>query len=48
VEGKTRTMAVRTLGNQWVRIIHPLWGKREAYDRAMFLQAQRGHPPRTA
>ncbi len=47
-EGKTHTMAVRALGNQWVRIIHALWIKREAYDRTVFLQAQRDHAPRAA
>jgi hypothetical protein len=41
-------MAVRALGNQWARIIHALWIKREAYDRAVFLQAQREHAPRAA
>ncbi len=47
-EGKTHTMGVRALGNQWVRIIHALWVKREAYDRAVFLQARRDHAPRAA
>ncbi len=47
-EGKTHTMAVRALGNQWVRIIHALWIKRKVYDRAVFLQAQREHAHRAA
>ena len=47
-EGKSHTMAVRALGNQWVRIIHALWIKREAYDSEVFLQAQREHAPRAA
>ncbi len=47
-EGKTHTMALRALGNQWVRIIHALWRKRVAYDRAVFVQAQREHAPRVA
>ena len=47
-EGKSHTMAVRALANQWVRIIYALWRKREMYDRAVFLQAQRDHAPRAA
>ncbi len=47
-EGKTHTMAVRALGNQWVRIIHALWKKGEIYDRAVFLRAQREHTLRAA
>ncbi len=41
-------MALRALANQWVRIIHALWVKREPYDSAVFLRAQREHAPRAA
>ncbi len=41
-------MAVRALGNQWVRIIYALWKKRETYDPAVFLQARKDHAPRAA
>ncbi len=47
-EGKSHTMALRALANQWVRIIHALWVKRESYDPAVFVQAQRDHSPRAA
>jgi len=47
-EGKSHTKAVRALANQWVRIIHALWRKREAYDPAVFMEAQRAHAPRVA
>ncbi len=47
-EGKSHSMAVRALGNQWVRIIYALWIKREAYDRKVFLQARKDHAPRAA
>lgn len=41
-------MAVRALANQWVRLIHALWRKREAYDPAVFLAARQAHAPRAA
>ncbi len=47
-EGKTHTKAVRALANQWVRIIHALWRKREPYDPTIFLKAQQAHAPRAA
>ncbi len=47
-EGKTHSMAVRALGNQWVRIIYALWKKGETYETAVFVQAQREHSPRAA
>lgn len=34
-EGKSHTMALRALANQWVRVIHALWKKGEAYDRGL-------------
>lgn len=42
-EGKTYTMAVRALANQWVRILYAVWQKRERYDPEVFAQAQRAH-----
>ncbi len=47
-EGKTHTMAVRALGNQWGRIIYALWNKGETCDPAVFLRAQRDHARRAA
>ncbi len=47
-EGKSHTMALRALANQWVTIIHALWTKRESYDSAVFRQAQKGHAARVA
>lgn len=47
-EGKSHSMAVRALANQWVRIIHALWIKREAYDGAVFLAAQQAHRQQAA
>jgi hypothetical protein len=41
-------MALRTLANQWVRIIFALWLKQEPYDPAVFLAAQQAHAPRAA
>jgi transposase len=42
-EGKTFTMAVRALANQWVRILYAVWRKHEAYDPAVLAQAQQAH-----
>jgi transposase len=47
-EGKSHSMAVRALANQWVRIIYALWVKHEAYDATIFLAAQQTHAPRAA
>jgi transposase len=47
-EGKSHSMAVRALANQWVRIIYALWLKHEAYDATVFLAAQQTHAPRAA
>jgi transposase len=46
--GKSHSMALRTLANQWVRIIFALWLKQEPYDPAVFLAAQQAHAPRAA
>ncbi len=47
-EGKTHTMALRALANQWVRVIHALWIKHETYDPAIFLASQQAHAPHAA
>jgi len=47
-EGKSHSMAVRALANQWVRLIYAVWSKRETYDPATFLTAQQAHAPRAA
>ena len=46
--GKSHSMALRALANQWVRIIHALWLKHEPYDPAVFLAAQQAHALRAA
>jgi transposase len=46
--GKSHSMAVRALANQWVRLIYALWLKQEAYDATIFLAAQQAHAPRAA
>ncbi len=47
-EGKSHSMALRALANQWVRIAHALWKQRAVYDPEIFLAAQRAHAPRAA
>ncbi len=47
-EGKSHSMAVRALGNVWVRVIFALWNKYEAYERTTFEEAQRLHARRSA
>ena len=47
-EGKSHTVAVRALANQWVRLIYALWRKREAYDPVVFLVARQAHASRAA
>ena len=47
-EGKTHTVAVRALANQWVRIIFAAWRQHQSYDVAIFLAAQQAHAPRAA
>ena len=41
-------MAVRALANNWTRIIHALWRKREGYTSGKFLHAQIGHAAQVA
>lgn len=47
-EGKSHSMAVRALANQWVRLIYAVWAKHQTYDPAIFLAAQQAHAPRAA
>jgi Transposase IS116/IS110/IS902 family len=47
-EGKSHSMAVRALANQWVRLIYALWTARTTYDATIFLTAQQTHAPRAA
>ena len=47
-QGKSHSVAVRTLANIWCRIIFALWTKREGYQRAIFEAAQQCHAPRAA
>ena len=42
-EGKTHTVAVRSLANQWVRILFAAWMNRQTYESAIFLAAQQAH-----
>jgi transposase len=47
-QGKSHSVAVRTLANVWCRIIFARWTRREEYQRATFEAAQRRHAPRAA
>lgn len=47
-EGKSHSMAVRTLANVWVRIIYAMWLKREGYTSETFLHAQLAHAAQVA
>jgi transposase len=47
-EGKTHSMAVRTLANVWVRIIQAMWLKQRPYLAETFLVAQQLHAGRAA
>ena len=42
-EGKSHSVAVRALGNQWVRLIHAMWRRQRPYDEAVFRAAQEAH-----
>jgi transposase len=42
-QGKTYAMAMRALGNHWVRIIFAMWQTQQPYDRTTFEQAQQQH-----
>lgn len=47
-EGKSHSMAVRSLANVWVRIIYAMWFEHTSYETATFEAAQRHHAPRAA
>jgi transposase len=47
-EGKSHSMAVRTLANIWVRIIYAMWQRRNQYAAVTFLTAQRAHASQVA
>ena len=41
--GKTYSMAMRALANQWVRILYAVWQQRALYDPQVFAQARHAH-----
>jgi len=45
-QGKTHSMALRSLANVWVRIIYRMWVSRTCYNTATFEAAQLAHAPR--
>jgi hypothetical protein len=47
-EGKTHSMAVRSLANVWVRIIYKMWSEHTCYETAIFEAAQQQHARRAA
>lgn len=47
-EGKSHSVAVRALSNNWLRIIHAMWTGKKSYDSATFLAAQKTHLPKAA
>jgi transposase len=47
-EGKSHSMAVRSLANVWVRIIYAMWFEHKSYETATFEAAQHHHAPRAA
>jgi transposase len=42
-EGKSHSVALRALANQWVRLIHAMWRTEQPYDEAIFRTAQEAH-----
>jgi transposase len=42
-EGKSHTVAVRALANQWVRLIYAIWRNHARYDAQTFHAAQQAH-----
>lgn len=42
-EGDYHSVAVRSLSNTWVRIVHAAWKKRQTYCRETFMEAQARH-----
>jgi transposase len=47
-EGKSHSVAVRSLSNNWLRIIHAVWTSKKSYISATFLSAQKTHAPKAA
>jgi transposase len=47
-EGKSHSVAVRALSNNWLRIVHALWRKKECYTSATFAAAQLKYLQRVA
>lgn len=42
-EGKSHHVAIRSLANNWVRIIFALWKKEDKYDSSIFIKSQTRH-----
>jgi len=42
-EGKSHSVAVRALANQWVRVIHAMWRASTPYDPLIFQAARQAH-----
>ncbi len=42
-EGKSHSVALRALANQWVRLIHAMWRTEQPYNAAVFRAAQEAH-----
>lgn len=47
-EGKSHSVAVRALSNNWLRIIHAMWTSKKSYVSATFLASQKIHAPKAA
>jgi transposase len=47
-EGKSHSVALRALSNNWLRIIHAMWTSKKSYVSATFLAAQKTHAPKAA
>lgn len=47
-EGKSHSVAVRALSNNWLRIIHAMWRTKTPYESATFHQAQQEHARKVA
>jgi transposase len=42
-EGKSHSVALRALANQWVRLIHAMWRHEHPYDEVIFRTAHEAH-----
>jgi transposase len=47
-EGKSHSVAVRALSNNWLRIMHAMWRNKKPYERATFQTARQTHQARAA